>query len=207
MANSFKSPDALDGYEALTQRRIQMLDELARMGLEMAEALLKRSAAPPLPGDEPVDVAFARLSRAVRMSLTLRTRLETERAARREANQAVVHAQAAARSLASARPSPAKAARVLDRIRARRGEARKAAAGEIAEAAILARAALASSNLDVARLKARLAARLDDRSDAEAFADAPMGELAQRLCRQIGFRFDARLWSEDEWLASAVKGR
>lgn len=197
MSNSFESRDALEGYEALTARRLRMLDELARMGLEMAEALLQRSAAPALPGDEPVDVAFERISRAVRMSLTLRARLEAELAR--------TQAKASARAQTTTRPPPARSVRMLDRIRARRGEARKAAAGEIAEAAILARAAVSGARIDVAQLKARLAARLDDRSDAVAFADAPLAELAQRLCRQIGFRFDVRLWSEDEWLASAVK--
>ena len=92
-------------------------------------------------------------------------------------------------------------------IRARRGEARKAAAGQIAEAAILSRAAIPGSRIDAARLRARLAARLDDRSDVADFANAPLGELAARLCRQIGFAFDPSLWSEEAWLANAAKGR
>lgn len=207
MADSFKSHDAVDAYEARAAQRIQMLDELAEMGMQMAQALRRQSAGPRLAGDEPADVAFERISRSVRLTLVLKARVEAERAAHRKAVQAraVAEAEAVARALA-APPPAAKGARMLQVIRARRGEARKAAAGAVAEAAILARAAVAGSRIDVARLKARLTARLDDRSDDAAFADAPLGELAARLCRQIGFRFDPRLWSEEEWLANAVKG-
>ena len=74
--------DSLDGWErALLDRQLEALGRLADMGMAMAEAIHRRATAEDVGPDADLNHAamdFARVSRAVRMTFALQSRLVSE---------------------------------------------------------------------------------------------------------------------------------
>ena len=118
---------------------------------------------------------FARIARAVRQTLALEEKFETERRERRET---------------------AEAERV-DQIR-QRGWKRKNQAGNIVE-----RILDEGPEDDAERLSDRLNERLADADDGD-FADRSLGEIVAAICRDLGVTIDWSLWEDEPWALEAL---
>ena len=118
---------------------------------------------------------FARIARAVRQTLALEEKFETERRERRET---------------------AEAERV-DQIR-QRGWKRKNQAGNIVE-----RILDEGPEDDAERLSDRLNERLADADDGD-FADRSLGEIVAAICRDLGVTIDWSLWEDEAWAIEAL---
>ena len=167
--------------EARAQRQMRMLEELAEIGMKLARAVERRIeerlSADAEDGDAGLADAglalvFSRISRAVRQTIALESRLDRELHDARLAEHAVIAGQA----------------RDATRTLARR---RKHAVREAVQAAFEA------DGPELEALLADLDERLEDSDDDLDFAELPIADLAARLCRQLGVPFDPSLW-EDE---------
>ncbi len=177
---------------ARAAKRLQMLQELAEIGMDLARAVHRQALAeapaieagegavahPPAGGD--LGLVFSRIARAVRQTLALEARLEQERSARDRA----------------AGQGPGRQG-VEAKWRARR---RRQEVSSFVEQLIEAE----SDRDDVEHLLADLAERLDDDEDAGALADRPIGELIAGICRDLGLTPDWSLWADEDWAAQAV---
>lgn len=176
------------------ERRLRMAAELAEMGMDMARALHRRvleAAA----GDEAaaswdLGLAFARVSRAVRLTLALEARLEQERQAR---DQEIVAAQTARRQAENA----------VAAGKAVRGWARK---NEVRDVVVEAIEAETGREHDIERLFADLGERLNREADAD-FADRPLGELVALICRDLGLTPDWSLWENQAWAIQEARAQ
>jgi hypothetical protein len=153
-------------------RQLQILGELAEIGLEVARAV---GAAPGPAGD--LALAYARVSRAVRLTLMLQSQL-------------IEDAAAAARERARPEPAPALPEDI-----------RKARVTRIVERLVTAEH---RHDVDMAdELSAEAAERLDDEDVYGDLMQRPMSELVARLCRDLGLEPDwaqlaQELWAQQE---------
>lgn len=169
------------------RKRMDMLDELAGLGMELARALSAQALAaldpdapeaPKITNSDPVAM-FTRVARAVRQTVALELRLQRadEEAA---AEDGRAEAQYERRS-------------------------RKALVHEIASASVEA--------TDVPEtLRERMLTALDARMEAEGpdepdFAYMPIGVLVHRICEELGVRPDWSLWAEAEFERPAGRTR
>jgi hypothetical protein len=159
-----------------TARHLRMLAQLAEVGMDLALALRRRVMDPQAP--EPVggDVAlsFSRIARAVRQTVALETRLAENGQARDRQVQAEQ-----ARALGD---------------RGLRGALRKEEVRDIVDRPIEA----GFPETDVERLLSDLDERLEDDRDDADFIDRPIGELVERICRDLGVIFDPDLLEDDD---------
>jgi hypothetical protein len=164
---------------ARAERRLQRLDELADMGMEVAGELRRQVLERAGPG-EALGLAFDRVCRAVRLTLMLQEKLEQEHDAR--AREAA--AQAAA----------ARAAEVERKVRAVRRTVRNILDVEIE----------ADETLDDCSLHGGMLDSLDRESGDQAFLDRPLGEIVARICADLGLRPDWSLWEDEPWAVEAA---
>ena len=162
--------------EARALRQMRMLEELAEIGMKLARAVERRIeeslSAAAEDGDGGLALVFSRISRAVRQTIALESRLDRELHDARMAEAAGIAGQARDATLTLARR-------------------RKHAVREAVQAAFEA------EGPELEALLADLDERLEDSDDDLDFAELPIADLAARLCRQLGVPFDPSLW-EDE---------
>ena len=159
-------------------RQMRMLEELAEIGMKLARAVERRVeesvSADVENGDAGLALVFSRISRAVRQTIALESRLDRELHEARTAEHAVI----------------AERARDATRTLARR---RKHTVREVVQEAFESEAA----GPELEALLADLDERLDDSDDDLDFAELPIADLAARLCRQLGVPFDPTLWQDE----------
>ncbi|MDR3510697.1 MAG: hypothetical protein P4L73_03630, partial [Caulobacteraceae bacterium] len=180
-------------------RRLAMVERLAEIGMALAEALLRQVSEP---GEAPVAaadaaLAYSRIARAVRLTAALGERIERALASGAAASGAA-SPDGSAQALDAGR-----AAEVTARVKARlRLQLRKEEVRHVAGCAIAAQAREGVTEgvgeAEVERLMAGLDERMTDRElDDAAWLERPLGELVARLCRDLGVRYDPRLWEDD----------
>jgi len=175
-------PAPEDGAAA---RRLAMAQRLAEIGMALAEDLLVRSKADDAPAPEAMALAYGRVARAVRLSLALAERLEAgEPADGRGVGEPVMS-------------EPVRAG-LAQKVKARlRFLVRREEVGQLAGLAI---AAAARERLveapEVEPLYERLAQRLAEAEQDDAtWRERPLGELAARVCADLGVAYDPELWA------------
>ena len=166
---------ASDPFEVRAQQRVEALQELIAIGMELAREA-RRQVMEPTHAETPakdLDLVFQRIARAVRQTVALATRLDQDR----QKSQAERASKAA----------------VETRVR---GLMRKARVQEIVERVI-------EVESDGERLLGRLDERLEDADDTD-FADRPIGELVAAICRDLGVTPDWSLWEDEAWAIAAA---
>jgi hypothetical protein len=177
---------------------VRMLRELAELGMELARAMARQALAQAEagapgepaaggPGRGDPGLAFARVARAVRLTLALEARTREGSIARRapvasEAEGPAAGAAARIRALLAPMvygPREAEVRRIAQDIIEAEG-------GDRAEA-----------------LMAELHERLDDH-EGYAEPDRPMGESLARICRDLGLTPDWSRWADQDWAAEAA---
>ena len=172
--------------QALLQRQSALLEQLGEAALRMALAIERRLSEAPT--DAPVDpaeaaMAFSRVSRAVRLTVMLQSKLVQELAPLTEA------AERAARK-ARERQEPgyrfkARVEGVVERVAKARGDDQDA--------------------LD--RVVRETAERLDDEDFYGDVLDRPLGELVALICRDLGLDPDWSRLAQEAWAqAEAASG-
>ena len=179
---------------ARAARRIEVVQRLTEMGIELAEALHRQGLArieravedPEAPAVDggAAELKFSRLTKAVRMCLALGARLDQDLLAQGPKAEA------------------ARVARLVEegrerKVARRRAIQRKFQVQEIVEQAIVATV----DQDDVEDFNDRLSERLDDDDDAEAadFANLPIGVMVARVCRDLGVTPYWNLWKDEAW--------
>jgi hypothetical protein len=173
---------------ARVARQQGALQELAELGMRIARAICAEAEAPTEPGrkfaGDPA-LMFSRVSRAVRMTLALETRLAEESQARRQQHAATATART---QQVLADQHAENATRALH----------KGVVRELVEAAI------ESELYETPEARENLLADLDERladpvEDAE-FRDRPIADWAADICRRLGVTFDPAPWGGgDDW--------
>jgi hypothetical protein len=209
-------PTPQDPREARAEERLDMLRELAELGMALARELTRRVLETPDPLAEPRPVAdpdpvaaaadaqfaarprreprhdpaesFARISRAIRLTLALEARAEADLAALRAGETVASAADAPAPDVAPSRASQASDDYPCDhgsahrnRIRDRVYEAINAEITDIYPAQ---------------RVLADLYERLADSERYDAFIHRPLKESVAAICEDLGLHPDWSLWTE-----------
>ena len=186
----------LDRPEADLAWKLPMLRELAELGMDMARDVRDRAVAEPKPepasdqpttADEPAKDdgkadslarAFARLSRSVRMTLALHTKLlEDYRKSDEE--------RAAERTRRAAAARDAHRANQRDKVK------------RVAEATIDAETGEDWNERE--DLLDALSERLKDFDDYADLGNRSIGEIIARICRDLGLKPDWRRWVDAAW--------
>ena len=157
------------------ERRLQMLDELAEIGMAVARAVQRQAEAeaPSEPGA--ATLSFNRVSRAMRLTLMLQERFETEGAAAK--------ARAEAQACEEAPPTPE--------------ERRKARVERIVER--LCQAEHSGDEDEIDRLVIDAGERLDDEDLYGDLMQQPMSVIVARLCRDLDLHPDWGKLSQEYW--------
>lgn len=167
-------PISADPSSDRAERRLRILQELAEIGMDLARAVRTRALAADADPSAAVDLglSFSRIARAVRQTVALEARLEQDR-----------QAAAAERAERQARDAREQADKHKARIRGLVERAIDAeASGEAAE-----------------DLLGDLDERLEDADDLAGFADRPVAEIVQHICRELDVTPPPALWDEAEW--------
>ena len=184
--------DAAIGTRAA--RRIEVVQRLTEMGIELAEALHRQGLArieqaiedpeAPVVDGGAAELKFSRLTKAVRMCLALGARLDQDLVD----HGRKAEAERVARLVEAGRER---------KVARRRAVQRKFQIQEIVEQAIVATV----DQDDVEDFNARLEERLEDDDDAEAadFANLPIGVMVARVCRDLGVTPHWNLWKDEAW--------
>jgi hypothetical protein len=208
--------EPLDPAVLRAERRLRMLEELAQIGMNLARALERQAlaAADPVDPAEPAapdaaeasasraptpntpagdpSVAFARISRAIRLTLALEARTDEQLRALRAGVAAEVEAQrVAARNRA--------AGEATAHSQARRDEVERLV-WEAAEREV--------ENLEA--LDSVLEALEERLNDDEAYFHlerAPLRETVERLCADLELTPDWSLWEGEGWTPEAPFSR
>jgi hypothetical protein len=169
------------------RKRMDMLDELASLGMDLARALSAQALSaldpdapdtPKVTTSDPV-LMFTRVARAVRQTVALELRLQ--------------------RSDEEAAAEDGRADALHERL------VRKALVHEIASASVAAK--------EIPEiLRERMLMALDARMEAEGpdepdFGYMPIGVLVHRICEELGVRPDWSLWADAEWERPAARRR
>jgi hypothetical protein len=176
----------LDRPEADLAWKLPMLRELAEMGMDMARDVRDRGVAEPAPdqpakpdgeGDAPAR-AFARLSRSVRMTVALHTKLiEDYRKSDEE--------RAAERTRRAAAARDAHRGTQMDKVK------------RVAEATIDAETGEDWNERE--DLHDKLSECLKDFDDYADLGNRSIGEIIARICRDLGVKPDWRRWVDAAW--------
>ena len=155
------------------ERHARVLRELSEIGMDLAREVRRQAL------EAGTDIPAADLA------------LEFSRIARAVRQTVALEAKLAEDR--QARADKAEASRVLDaRVR---GIRRKTRVIGLVERVL-------ESESDGERLLDDLAERLEDENDTD-FADAPIGELVARICRDLGVTPDWALWGDEPWAVEA----
>jgi hypothetical protein len=180
-----------DGVRARIERQLEMLGELAELGLEVARIVERRAKAVDAGTSDAdlqgVAMAYARVARAVRMTLLLQSRL---------INELKSHEMAAAREAALA-------LRAEDRARLAPHEEHKARVERIVER--VAKAQVDDED-EVERLVDEAGERLDDDDIYGDVTARPIGELVALVCRDLGLDPDWTRLADEAWAQAEIEG-
>jgi hypothetical protein len=174
--------------------KLGMLREIAEMGMEMArdvrdQAMAQPAPEPPVPEPPPTKAArdpdalaraFARLTRAVRMTIALHTKLEED-----HRRQSAETAADRARRAAAAR----------DQHRAYQ----RAKVGRVIDATLDAAAGNDEDDEERERLEDEWREHLLDFDDYALGGTRSIGEIIARICRDLGVTPDWARWVDADW--------
>jgi hypothetical protein len=169
---------------AVIVRQLEMLGELAELGLDIARAIARQAtsetpgAAQVVKGD--VSLAYARVARAVRLTLALRSRLLQDLQAWDE----VAERHLRGGRLNAARARKARIGRILDRVI-------DAEAGDDGEGD---------------RLAGEVRERLEHDDIYGDVLARPVGELVAMICRDLGLSPDWVRLAEEAWAQDEIEG-
>ena len=172
------------------ERHLRMLAELAEIGMDLARALKRRVEAetdaeadepPPVAGRDPAD-GFQRISRAVRLTVALETKLG-------EALRALI-----AGELVAAETRKAETARRDGEAREQRHKATKNRVSDLVNHVM---AAGIEDQEEYEACYEALEERLEEDEAYEGYADKPLRETVERLCADLGLTPDWSLWTDD----------
>jgi hypothetical protein len=172
--------DEADWARAYAMRRLEMLGELAELGLDVARAVERQASDPSAPQVVPGDVAlaYARVSRAVRLTLMLQAKLIEDMKASEEAS--------------------GEARVMLDPVNRTKARVH----------AIVDRVAL-SQHPDEPETRDRLleeaADHLDDEDLYGDLLEYPLSTLVARLCKDLGLEPDWAELAEELWAVREVE--
>ena len=188
LATSLSSENApIDPREARAERRVVALETLARIGMDLAEALGRRVAAAVDAGEvidgAAVALEYARLARAVRQTLALEARMD-------EGRDALGQRLDGERKDAAARTAAIRRARYG--ITARLAHAAVSQAIEI-------ETLQDPDEVRAERLDERLLDDLEDPDEMDAIADLPVSAVIARICADLGVPVDWSLWAHEDW--------
>jgi hypothetical protein len=181
---------------AVIVRQLQVLGELAELGLDIARAIA-RQAATEAPGEAPaempgettrapqvvkgdVSLAYARVARAVRLTIALQSRLLQDLRALDEVAERHLHG---GRSN-TARERKARVRRILDRVI-------DAEVGDAAEGD---------------RLAGEVRERLENDDIYGDVLARPVGEIVAMICRDLGLSPDWVRLAEEAWAQDEIAG-
>lgn len=181
---------------AVIVRQLQVLGELAELGLDIARAIA-RQAATEAPGEAPaempgettrapqvvkgdVSLAYARVARAVRLTIALQSRLLQDLRALDEVAERHLHG---GRSN-TARERKARVRRILDRVI-------DAEVGDAAEGD---------------RLAGEVRERLENDDIYGDVLARPVGEIVAMICRDLGLSPDWIRLAEEAWAQDEIAG-
>jgi hypothetical protein len=173
--------------------KLGMLREIAEMGMEMARDVRDQAVAEPAP-DQPAKPsrdpdtlarAFARLTRAVRMTIALHTRLEEDHRRQSAENAAERERRAAAARDKHRAYQQAKVKRVIDATLDDAAGDDEDEAGEDSD--------------ERERLEDEWRERLLDFDDYALGGQRSVGEIIARICRDLGVTPDWARWIDADW--------
>jgi hypothetical protein len=170
------SPDA--PRVGAVPRQVQLLGELAELGLDIARAIARQASGQSVEAvvEGDVALAYARVSRAVRLTLMLQAKLIEE-------------FQAAADEAAEVKARLAPAYRAKARVEA-----------------IVERVAESAHDEDtVDRLISEAAERLDDEDLYGDLLERPLSELVARICKDLGLEPDWAELAGELWAVREVR--
>ena len=185
-------PDSLDGWErALLDRQLEALGRLADMGMALAAAIQRRATAEEPASDADLNRAaidFARVSRAVRMTFALQSRLIAE-------------------FKDGSRPAKAAAADdgafevlwredVVDNDEVQQRQVR-GIVQRLAEAASL-------DNEAVERLACEAGERFEHENVYRDLTTRPLGEIVALICKDLGLDPDWDLLADEYWAKEEI---
>ncbi|HTK35028.1 MAG TPA: hypothetical protein VL358_07035 [Caulobacteraceae bacterium] len=158
---------------ALVERQLGLLTRLAEVGLEIAEAAGRRALASPEGGAEGLahpdpGLTYARVARAVRLTVALQARLAKDLLALDRADALARSAEAGARR--------ARIHRMVERAIAAEHE----------------------DEDEIEQLSSDAWERLTDEDADGALIRRPLGEVVARICRDLGLVPDGRAWAGDD---------
>ena len=178
-----------DWTRPLVERQLQMLGELAEIGLEVARAVERQAKTAGSEVDaQRLAMAYARAARALRMTIALQARLIDDLGARQDA---------ATRKRAVAEQAD-------DDALAVRQETHKVRVVGIVERVIEA----VRQDLDfdeVSRLVLKAETLLDDEDLYDDVLSRPIGELVARICRDLGLSPDWPRLAEEAWAKKEIE--
>lgn len=188
-ADSPAAPEAAGSPRALIERQLWVLGRLAEAGLNLALAIERQAttedAAPVVEGD--IALAFGRVSRAVRLTLALQSRVIKDL-------QALD--QVAAGQLYAHRCN-------AERERERLAKQRKDRVQRIVERVIGAEAA---DEAEVDRLADEAFERLEHDDIYGDLTARPVGEIIALICRDLGLSPDWTRLAEEAWAQEEIRG-
>ena len=190
---------AVDGAHRLAasiaraERRLRVLEEIGEIGMRLMRKLEDppaKGAASDAPRSDPA-VAFAKLSRAVRLTLDLEVRAEEElRAAL--AGEVTVHEQR--------RETRERVAAEAEELAGKADEkARQHALSRVEEQVEIAIARESESEKEFFERSAAMDERFEWDEAYDDVRDQPFREVVERLCKDIGLTPDWSDWTEDGW--------
>jgi len=180
------------------EQRLAMLREISEIGMELTRALARRVQAEEATGvgDAPVTEtakpppfdpsdAFARLSRAVRLTLSLEARAEEALSALLAGERAATEARREARVAREKHAAETRTRDARERIE------------DLVEREI---ERTAESEEDFYNLVFALEQRLDEDQAYHDLESRPLGETVEWLCRDLCLSPDWRRWTGEGWL-------
>jgi len=179
---------AEDPAVARAERRLRLLERLTEIGMELAEALHERAMSPAAgdaddKGRDPAD-AFARLSRAIRLTIALETKTDQALA---DLKAGVVREREEQRAIAAEKAEAD--------VEKRHGERRYQAACRVLSVID----AESQDEDDFEGLHEALCERLDEDEAYADLSERPLREIVERLCRDLCLSPDWSHWAGDDW--------
>ena len=192
------SAAANDDSRPLLERQLDLLSRLAEVGVRIAEAIGAQVESDEAFDGQAVALAYARVARAVRLTILLRTRLsdEGERQARMRKVEADIAAQQQARAAARAAEADAEALQDDEddvKFRARQ---------------IIRRVIKAEhDDIDrIERLDMEACERLDDEDLYGSVLARPMSDLVAGICKDLGLNPDWSRLFQEAWAQAELAG-
>ena len=182
---------------AFAQRRLHLLERAAESAVTMLEKIAADTVAGEADPQDDGGLKYARVSKALRMTLVLHAKFE-EDSLKSDQEKA---ARAAARQAAEAqRAASARAARKRDQKRTVEYAVEQAIAAEAAENDD-------EDERDYGELYNDLYERLKDFEDYSDFGRKSTGEIVEQICRLLNLTFDPALWQDEPWAIAEAKAK